>query len=211
MAFRRRSSSASNAAINQGARMLGGKHWFAGLLLVVLGVGIYLWQGGPAGQGGSSTQPSSGGQAPPTPRHAEGLPASGRVSYCFDGDSFRMQTAQGEQGVRLWGVDAPEQGQPFGEEARAFAKRTWAGQEVFVASDHGVDQYGRRILEMKLADGRVIQRLLLEAGLAWHYRQYAPDRDDFARAEAEAKAARRGVWSRKQPEPPWEWRKEHRK
>ncbi len=186
--------------------MLGGKHWVAGLLLLALGVGLCLWQGG---QIGESSAVSSGGHAPPISRHAQGLPATGRVTYCFDGDSFKMQTAQGEQEVRLFGVDTPEKGQPFGEEARAFAKRHWEGQEVEVVSDHGADRYGRRTLEVRLAGGPVVQRLLLDNGLAWHYRQYAPERHDFAEAELAARKAHRGLWGRKNPVPPWEWRKTH--
>lgn len=189
--------------------MLEGKHWLAGILLIALGVGVCLWQGGQLGQIGQP-EASSGGHAPPTPRHAQNRPAAGRVSYCFDGDSFKMQTAQGEQEVRLWGVDAPEHKQPFGEEARAFAKRHWEGQEVEAIGDHGTDRYGRRVLEMRLKGGPVIQRLLLDNGLAWHYRQYAGERLDFAEAELAARKAGKGLWARKNPTPPWEWRKAHK-
>lgn len=188
--------------------MLGGKHWVAGLLLLALGAGLYLWQGG---QIDESNAASSGGRAPAVARSAQDLPTTGRITHCLDGDSFNMQTTQGEQGVRLFGVDTPEKGQPFGEEARAFAKSHWEGQEVEVVSDHGTDRYGRRALEMRLKGGPVIQRLLLDSGLAWHYRQYAPDRHDFAEAELAARKANRGLWSRKNPIPPWEWRKTHPK
>lgn len=165
------------------------------------------------GDGAQASAPRAGAgvRASAQVRARAHLPATGHVAYCFDGDSFTMRTTQGEEEVRLWGADAPEHGQPFGEEARAFAKRNWEGREVEVVGDHGTDRYGRRVLEMRLKDGPVIQRLLLDNGLAWHYRQYAPDRPDFAGAELAARKAGRGLWSRKNPTPPWEWRREHRK
>jgi len=42
-------------------------------------------------------------------------------------------------------------------------------------------------------------------GMAWVYRQYAHDLSLYA-IEAEAKAARRGLWADPAPIPPWEWR-----
>ena len=44
-------------------------------------------------------------------------------------------------------------------------------------------------------------------GAAWWYREYAPADRRLARLEAEAKAARRGLWTQPNPLPPWTWRK----
>lgn len=53
-------------------------------------------------------------------------------------------------------------------------------------------------------------RELVRAGLAWWYRHYAPRDRELERLEAQARAARRGLWADKDPVPPWEWRKEAR-
>jgi len=57
-----------------------------------------------------------------------------------------------------------------------------------------------------LADGRVINEELVQAGLAWWYRRYSPNDERLAQLEADAKAAKRGLWADAEPVPPWEWR-----
>jgi endonuclease YncB( thermonuclease family) len=46
-----------------------------------------------------------------------------------------------------------------------------------------------------LPDGRSLNQELVTAGMAWWYRQYAKDDASLATLEAEAKAAKRGLWS----------------
>jgi micrococcal nuclease len=49
-----------------------------------------------------------------------------------------------------------------------------------------------------LPDGRSLNHELVAAGMAWWYRQYAKDDVSLAKLEAEAKAAKRGLWSDRQ-------------
>jgi endonuclease YncB( thermonuclease family) len=46
---------------------------------------------------------------------------------------------------------------------------------------------------------------LLKAGLAWHYKAYSAD-PELDRLEAEARRAKRGLRSKPNPVPPWEFR-----
>ena len=46
---------------------------------------------------------------------------------------------------------------------------------------------------------------MVKAGLAWHYKQYSKDKR-LAELEADARAAKRGLWADKSQVPPWEWR-----
>ena len=48
---------------------------------------------------------------------------------------------------------------------------------------------------------------LVEAGLAWHYKQYSDD-PVLAAAEVVAKARKVGVWSLPNPTAPWAYRAE---
>jgi micrococcal nuclease len=48
---------------------------------------------------------------------------------------------------------------------------------------------------------------MVRNGLAWWYRKYAPSDQALARLEAEARQAKRGLWSQADAKPPWEWRK----
>ncbi len=69
-----------------------------------------------------------------------------------------------------------------------------------------LDRYGRTVAEVLLPDGRSLNREQVKAGFAWWYRRYAPDDDTLAQLEADAKAAKRGLWADADPVPPWEWR-----
>ena len=68
------------------------------------------------------------------------------------------------------------------------------------------DRYGRTVAKVVLPDGRSLNQELVRQGLAWWYRQYAPHDQILAGLEAEARAAKRGLWSERNPVPPWEWR-----
>jgi endonuclease YncB( thermonuclease family) len=61
--------------------------------------------------------------------------------------------------------------------------------------------------EVLVSDGRSLNQELVRAGLAWWSRQYAPHDTTLAQLEAEARAAKRGLWADAAPLPPWEWRK----
>ena len=65
----------------------------------------------------------------------------------------------------------------------------------------------RLVADVILPDGRNLNRELVRAGLAWWYRRYAPHDAELEALEAEARAARRGLWADPHPVPPWEWRR----
>lgn len=72
------------------------------------------------------------------------------------------------------------------------------------------DRYGRLVGEVLLPDGRNLNHELVRAGMAWWYRRYAQEDTTLAQLEAEARAARRGLWRDPHPVPPWEWRRTQR-
>jgi len=63
--------------------------------------------------------------------------------------------------------------------------------------------------EVILPDGRTLNRELVKAGLAWWYQRYSED-ESLGRLEAEARAAKRGLWTEPNPIPPWQFRSEAR-
>ena len=73
----------------------------------------------------------------------------------------------------------------------------------------GKDRYGRTIAWIYV-NGVSLNKELLKAGLAWHYKRYSKDRD-LAILEAEARAKKIGLWSDPNPIPPWEWRRIRRR
>ncbi len=127
-----------------------------------------------------------------------------------DGDTLKILVNRQEIRVRLYGIDCPERRQPFGKRAKQFASELAFGKTVTLI-EHGRDRYGRLVAEVILPDGRSLNRELVRAGLAWWYRRYAPDDHELGVLEAEARAAKRGLWSLPDPRPPWEWRRGRRK
>ena len=133
-----------------------------------------------------------------------------RVVTVMDGDTLKVVRAGREVTVRLRWIDAPEKGQPFSDKAKQALSALVAGQFVTLR-DYGPDREGRRIAEVGLADGRNLNRELVRLGWAWWVRKGSTD-VVFDTLEAEARAARRGLWAGSHPIPPWEWRvsKAHR-
>ena len=110
--------------------------------------------------------------------------------------------------VRLDGIDTPERAQPFGRKAgQALAKKVFG--KVIQVDDLGKDRYGRTLGIVRLGK-RNINLELVQEGWAWWYRKYAPKNKELAKAEAEARKAKRGLWADPKPIPPWEWRQKRR-
>lgn len=127
----------------------------------------------------------------------------GRVVSVQDGDTLTVRVAGQRVKVRLAGIDAPERNQPFGEQSRQSLSRMALNRTASVAV-RKIDDYGRTIGVVTVA-GLNVEAEQVRRGLAWVYRQYRHDPQLLA-LEAEAKAARRGLWAEANPMPPWDWR-----
>lgn len=129
----------------------------------------------------------------------------GRVVAIRDGDSFELRVGKRRVGVRIHGIDAPERGQAWAERSKQALARRVAGRDVRVL-EVDVDRYGRHVGEV-YADGVCVGCELVREGHAWVYRRYTHD-PVLLDLEAQARAARRGLWSlpAAQRTPPWEWR-----
>lgn len=127
-----------------------------------------------------------------------------RVLRAPDGDSLLLADGRA---VRLIGINTPELGkdgaphQPLAAKARQRTHRLVGGQIVRLEYDRERhDRYGRVLAYAFLPDGRDLQELLLRDGLAW-FVAIPPNLahlDAYRAAEAQARAAGRGIWQ--QPE-----------
>lgn len=125
-----------------------------------------------------------------------------RVERVVDGDTLVL-TNRGR--IRLIGADTPETVmpnhpvEPWGPEATDFTKRFVAGGMVRLQFDgRRQDKYGRFLAHVWVGD-RMLEEELLRAGLATAETKYsysAEAKDRFRAAEAEARAAGRGIWAR---------------
>ncbi len=137
----------------------------------------------------------------------------GIVTWVHDGDTLEIDTL-GK--VRLIGIDTPEreassrdmflekQGIPasrqreISQNAKAFNISQVKGQTISLSLDHPPrDRYGRLLAYVYLPDGRLLNRILLEQGLAVVYRKFTfRMKQDFLAAEERAKQAGVGLWKR---------------
>ena len=129
---------------------------------------------------------------------------SGKVVGVLDGDTIEVLHQGKPERIRLNGIDCPEKGQAFGQRAKQLTSDLAFGKVVTVKiMDH--DRYGRTVGQVILPDGKDLNRELVRAGLAWWYQKYSTDQT-LGQLEAEARAAKRGLWADPHAIPPWEFR-----
>ncbi|MCS3651850.1 endonuclease YncB(thermonuclease family) [Salinibacter ruber] len=128
-----------------------------------------------------------------------------RVVSVTDGDTYNVRRSSGGTvTIRLHGVDAPETSQPGGKAATRAARRYVNGKNVRVEVED-IGRYGRAVARISVQGGD-LGAMLIRDGHGWYYEQYAPNATEYARLERQARNANRGIWSRPNPTPPWEWR-----
>jgi endonuclease YncB( thermonuclease family) len=134
----------------------------------------------------------------------------GTVVHALDGDTVEvLDASRRTHRVRLAGIDAPESGQPFGTQAKRQLLALVGGEEVTVIW-HKRDRYDRLVGKI-LFDGVDVNLGLIQAGMAWWYREYAGeqsagDRRRYEAAEKVARAEGVGLWSDPRAVAPWDWR-----
>jgi len=151
----------------------------------------------------------------PPPATTSSQTLSGRVVRIADGDTITVLDGTNTQHrIRLQGIDAPESHQAFGSQSKQNLSAMIFDKDVTVIYDK-TDQYGRLVGKI-LLDGKDIDLEQIKAGMAWHYKEYEreqtpEDRELYARAEDEARKARRGLWQDPDPIEPSAFRREERR
>ena len=141
-------------------------------------------------------------------------PYEGRVVGVSDGDSITvLDSAKRQHKVRLAGIDAPELKQAFGQASKRSLSALVFGKKVVVETEKR-DRYDRQIGKV-LVEGRDANLAQIEAGFAWHYKQFAAEQSAidqrlYAEAEADARSSRRGLWQDRNPQAPWDFRRQQR-
>lgn len=133
---------------------------------------------------------------------------SGVVVAVLDGDTVDVMRDGRAERIRLNEIDAPEKAQAFGQKAKQFTSQLAFNQTVTVRVATR-DRYNRTVGEIILPDGRSLNRELVRAGFAWHYKKYSSDAS-LAQLEREARAARLGLWADPSPQAPWDFRREEK-
>ncbi len=128
-----------------------------------------------------------------------------RVVGVSDGDTLTaLSTGRERIKCRLYGIDAPEKKQAYGQASKASLAALSFGRSA-VIDILGRDRYGRSLCKVQV-NGLDVNREQIARGMAWMYRQYARDAD-YSDAEMGAQAHRLGVWRDSDPVPPWDFRR----
>jgi endonuclease YncB( thermonuclease family) len=125
---------------------------------------------------------------------------SAKIVSITDGDTVDVLDQGGlTHAVRLAGIDAPEQSQPFGSQSTQHLSSLISGKTAALECENE-RSYGRLICKILLDNGEDARLDQLKAGMAWHYKQYhdeqsPPDREAYAAAECGAMKAKAGLWN----------------
>ena len=174
--------------------------------MLALALGLLL--SGCALEGAVVGQPSAvGGEVELPPTASRPLPACtwAEVTGVTDGDTIHVRIEGRDERVRYIGIDAPElrpsSGPPeaFAAEATAANEQLVLGERVCLEKDVSeADRYDRLLRYAWLDDGRMVNEILVAAGLA-EAKRYRPDVRNhdsiLAPAQVEAQAADRGMWA----------------
>lgn len=125
-----------------------------------------------------------------------------KVVKISDGDTITVLSGKEQTKVRLYGIDAPEKKQDYGQRSKQFLASLVAGQVVEV-EPKGKDRY-RRTLGIIHFKGQDINAQMVLNGYAWAYVKYSRI---YVDQEKTAREKKRGLWQSSDPTPPWEWRK----
>lgn len=129
---------------------------------------------------------------------------TGKIVKVSDGDTVILLDKENKQHkIRLHGIDAPENGQDYGNKSKQYLSSLIAGKQVNV-DVKGTDKY-KRVLGVIYLGKVNVNAKMIQAGYAWNYK-YSKDKY-YIKLQNEAKLDKRGLWQGKNPIDPWQFRK----
>lgn len=118
-----------------------------------------------------------------------------KILDVVDGDTVVIE---GNEAVRLIGIDAPEKGECFADEAKKYLEEILS-ENVEIQCDDTQDKrdvYGRLLGYLILSDGTNVNYMMVANGYAREYTHIYPYiyQEDFLNAQEKAKKEKRGFW-----------------
>jgi hypothetical protein len=108
--------------------------------------------------------------------------------------------------VRLYGADAPEQGQPFFDDSKAYIEKTIKGKEVALDAVTA-DEDGHPVVVVRVPEGGVLHESMVEQGFAWWDSINVPENHTLKRLNATAIGGSAGLFKDATALTPWDFRK----
>lgn len=121
------------------------------------------------------------------------------------GDTITVMKNLQKVKVRIAGIDAPENDQAYGDNAKSYIANLITGKVVKVVIKARKKNNNKELFGQVFFFGDDIGLKLVKRGLAW-YSKYPVSNQDLKEAEANAKSYKMGLWSDDHPIPPWEFK-----
>jgi len=135
-----------------------------------------------------------------------------KVLKISSGDTLLVDDGVNKVTVRILGIDAPEDGQRFFEEAKKNLSDLVASKKVVLRySLHNLkDEFGYFPARVFIG-GTDVGLTALKNGFAWYNKEdrfFLEKKDDKENTDAadKAQAAKMGIWQDAKPQKPWEYR-----
>jgi len=129
----------------------------------------------------------------------------GVVHNVIDGNTIEIIDFTGEYVVYLHGIDCPELGQNYGEQAKKMLTKMILNKHVTIVL-RGKDRLGNRLGVIYVEGSPDPRRELIKEGLAW-----TSERQPVEELEAlkeQARLSGKGLWKEDNPTPPWIYRRQ---
>lgn len=130
-----------------------------------------------------------------------------KIIRVYDGDTATGLLPENRQvRIRLYGIDAPEKSQDFGEKSRLYLANLIAGKNVIIKVA-SIDRYGRIVGCISTTHHKDINLEMICQGWAWHYAAY-DNTLSYKKAFILAQTQKKGMWKTSANIEPWKWRKQ---
>ena len=131
---------------------------------------------------------------------------NGTVTSVIDGNTIEVTTdAQETHKIILAGIDSPELGQDYGDEAKQFLEKLALKKDVTIELQ-GKDRKGNSLGVVLVKGKHDIRIELLKEGLAWTAEKDPSPELENHRTSAQEKG--KGLWKAPNPTPPWIFRRQ---
>lgn len=121
-----------------------------------------------------------------------------------DGDTVTLSYKNGKKiKVRLFGIDAPELAQLYGEASKKHLYSLLVKKNIEMKKEDK-DTYNR-IVATIYVDGNNINLQMIKDGYAWHYVRYYKS-NEYRKAQEQARKNKLGLWKQDNPLEPWAYR-----
>jgi len=140
--------------------------------------------------------------------HAYAADLTPKITYFYDGDTVKIKDALSEYKLRLTDIDAPERNQTYGKTARRALIKLCQNADIKVYIT-GTDKYQRKLGKL-VCNTQDASIYMLKNGHAWFNRRYSMDYT-LDIIEQESRRNKLGLWKRKNPVPPWQWRQKYQR